>query len=99
MTLTNDIATLMKILAVDAVDADKPVAVMFGTVASLNPLTVEVEQKFRLSGEQLCFLRTVVPVQNYLGIWNDFSSVLRIGDTAVLLREQGGQRFIILGVV
>ncbi|MCL2071239.1 MAG: DUF2577 domain-containing protein [Oscillospiraceae bacterium] len=76
-----DIAGLIKRAAVEAVEADKPAAVMFGTADGQS--TVMVEQKLRLSGEQLVVLKGVE---------------IKDGDTVVLLREQGGQRFVLLGV-
>lgn len=79
-----DIARLIKMAAVEAVEADKPVAVMFANVISSEPLTVEVEHKLQLSGEQLAVIN---------------GAAIQTGDTVVLLREQGGQRFIVLGGV
>ena len=78
------IAELVKAIAVDAVEADKPVTVMYGTVAGVEPLVVDIEQKLRLFGEQLTVLKGVV---------------LQEGDGVVLLREQGGQRFVVIGGV
>jgi hypothetical protein len=78
----NDIAALIKLAALDAVEADKPVAVMLGRVIADSPAVIEIEQKLRLSGGLLMLLR---------------GAELETGDTAVLLRVQGGQSFIVLG--
>jgi hypothetical protein len=80
----NDVTTLIKQTALDAVEADKPVAVMYGTVESVSPLTIVLEQKLRLSGEQITVFRGA-----------NFTA----GNAVLLLREQGGQRFAVLGVV
>jgi len=80
-----DIAALIKRAAVEAVDAAQPVALMLGQSAVDNgELTVAVEQKLQLSDEQLIVLKGVE---------------VKTGDTVVLLREQGGQRFVVLGVI
>ncbi|MCL1831719.1 MAG: DUF2577 domain-containing protein [Oscillospiraceae bacterium] len=79
----DSIAGVIKLAALDAVEADKPVAVLYGQVTAVSPLTVEVEQKLKLSGEQLVAIR----------------GELSVGDSVALLREQGGQRFVVLGVV
>jgi len=73
---------LFKQIAVEAVETEKPVAVMLGTVD--ETLAVVIEQKLRLFGEQLVVMK---------------GAGIKAGDTVVLLREQGGQRFIVLGVI
>jgi hypothetical protein len=104
----NDIACLIKRAALEAVEADKPAAVMYGSVVSLSPITVDVEQKLRLSGEQLTMFRRrefVVGGGCSGGAYCTPQPIvvretgMQIGDTVVLLREQGGQRFLVLGVV
>jgi hypothetical protein len=75
---------LIKRTAVEAVESDKPTAVMFGTVTAVSPLVVEVEQKLSLGGEALVCLKNVT---------------VDVGESVLLLREQGGQRFFVLGVI
>ena len=50
----------MKQAALDAVDAKKPVAVHYGTVASESPLKIDVEQKMTLSEAQLVLTKAVL---------------------------------------
>jgi len=73
---------IIKKAATDAVDAASPVAVLFGTVTSVSPLVISVEQKINLRGEHLILTANA---QN-----------LNMGDTALLLRVQGGQRYVVL---
>ena len=81
----NDLVFLIKRAALDAVEAEKPVMISFGTAEiNNNQLFVVVEQRMRLFGEML-----IIP--KGLEIENN--------DSVVLLREQGGQRFVVLGVV
>jgi hypothetical protein len=50
---------LIKKAALDAVEASKPCAVMFGKVTSISPLKVNVEQKLTLTEAQLILTRNV----------------------------------------
>ena len=50
----------MKQAALDDVDAEKPVAVYYGTVKSESPLKIDVEQKMTLSEAQLVLTKAVL---------------------------------------
>lgn len=50
---------LIKRAAVDAVEAAKPVNVLFGTILSASPLKISVEQKLTLGSKQLILSRNV----------------------------------------
>lgn len=56
--MSNLIMSIKK-AAVDAVEASKPCAVMFGKVTSTSPLKVNVEQKLTLTDAQLIMTRNV----------------------------------------
>ncbi len=111
-----DLVSLIKKAAVDAVEGEKPAGVLFGTVTSVSPLQVNVEQRLTLSGEMLALTSNVMDYSVELGInWQTGSggdpshshavtgtktatvkNGLKIGEKVVLLRMQGGQRFLIL---
>lgn len=74
---------IIKQVAVNAVEARKPVALLFGTVSSLAPL------KIRLSQQE------EYPKEFFLAL--DPAPAFEEGDRLVLLRFQGGQQFLILG--
>jgi len=76
----------MKEIAVKAVEATNPVKVLFGTVRTVDPLTVDIEQK--LSGLTADFFIQTATLQG-----------LQAGDKLVLLQTQGGQSFLILDKV
>lgn len=59
MSDSNDLLKMIKQSAVDAVEASKPVNVTFGTVISVSPLQIQVEQKLILQKEQLILSRNV----------------------------------------
>lgn len=73
----------IKIAAIEAIEATKPAAVVYGTVTSVSPLSVQLEQKSLLTAPFL------VSLQPYL----------EAGNRVALLRVQGGQEYLILGKV
>lgn len=50
---------LIKIAAMDAVEASKPTAVVFGTVVSASPLEINIEQRLTLNAAQLILTSNV----------------------------------------
>lgn len=76
---------VIKQVAMAAVEASYPVAVMSGSIVNTNPLEVRVEQRFSLSADFL-----IVP---------ESLKDLKQGDKLILLRVQGGQQFVLLDKV
>ena len=94
-------------------NASAPCTFLFGTVVSVQPLRVQVDHRFVIGAPALVALRhqtsgefcthshrikvggveytTEKEKQEYYG--------LSAGDRLALLRERGGQRYLILGVV
>lgn len=54
-----DLVSLIKTAAQEAIEAGKPVKVMFGEVKAINPLLIMVEQKMPLSEEFLVLTEAV----------------------------------------
>lgn len=75
---------IVKKAAVDAVNAEKPVAVCFGRVVGTSPLKISVEQKMALGAAQLILTNTVK------------ENALFAGDSVCLLRMQGGQKYVVV---
>lgn len=106
---TNDLLRLIKSTAVEAVNASKPADAVFGTVLSLSPMTIQVEQKLVLSQNQLVMTRTVrgYTTGNRSGGSGEASfashnhtvSGLQVGDKVVLLQVAGGQQYVVLDKV
>ena len=69
-------------------EAETPTRFLFGTVAKPSPLTVFVDSRFYLSGPGLLELKGP-----------EGGEPLAEGDKVVLLRNQGGQQYLILGRV
>lgn len=57
--MANALLKVIKEAAIEAVDASRPVKLMFGKVESISPLTIVVEQKKRLTSEFLVLCREV----------------------------------------
>lgn len=76
---------LMKEAGVEAVENTAPCIVLFGKVIQLKPLKIRVEQRLILGEKQL--------------IKTNNSKAIKKGESVVLLRMQGGQKFIILDSV
>jgi hypothetical protein len=69
---TNDLLNTIKKAALEAVEAEKPVNLLFGKVTSASPLKINVEQKMILSSAQLVLTRNVTDYKVTMGV--DFST-------------------------
>ena len=74
---------VVKQSAQEAENAKKPVQVCFGKVTNASPLKIQIDQKITLGMAQLVLTRTVY-------------NLLEQGDEVVLLRQQGGQKYIVI---
>jgi len=77
-----DLLNIIKKAAIDAVKQAQPCNVLFGRIESVNPLRVRINQKLILSSEFLVLTRTM---------WN-----CQVGENVVVLKAQGGQKYIVL---
>ncbi|WP_237671975.1 DUF2577 domain-containing protein [Clostridioides difficile] len=80
-----DLLQIIKKAAMDAVETSNPMRVVFGTIESISPLRVKIEQKLSI-GE--IFLIQTDTFKRYTD--------KKIGDKLVLIRMQGGQQYLIL---
>ncbi|MCI9127238.1 MAG: DUF2577 domain-containing protein [Eubacterium sp.] len=76
---------LMKEAGTEAVQSGSPCAVMFGKVIDSKPLKIKVEQRLILGEKQL--------------IKTENSKKIKKDDSVLLLRMQGGQKFIVLDCI
>lgn len=98
----NKLVRLVKKAAVEAVLAGNPMSVCFGTVISSSPLRIMVDQKKTLTDAQLILTNSVRDfsveiTENYTDrkmIRLHFG--LNSGEKVILLRCDGGQKFIVL---
>ena len=82
--MSNSLLGTIKQAALEAVENTKPVALMPGTVLEAEPLRVLVEQRLELPSEFLIMTESL----RLRGMAK--------GDSVLLLRMQGGQKFVIL---
>lgn len=101
---SKDLIKSIKKAADEAVEASKPVALCFGKVTSVAPLGILVDQKLPITSKQIVMTRNVTDFKT------DTSSreragektgviihnQLAVGDEVILLRVQGGQKFVVL---
>lgn len=98
---------LIKAVALDATESTYPVQVVYGTVVSADPLKVKLSQQVTLSGKQLLRTSAVTdktykvptPELALLGVEEitiTLDDGLDVGEMVVMLRMQGGQKYIIL---
>lgn len=64
----NDLLYLIKKAAVEAVNASKPTAIVYGKVISSSPLKISVEQKMTLTSAQLVLTRNVTDYKTYMTV-------------------------------
>ncbi len=97
-----DLVAAIKKAAKQAVDASDPTTWMLGKVTNADPLEISVEQRLTLDADNLILTRNVTDYTtqaNYNGggkhqitIYNG----LNAGDLVLLIRQSGGQKFIVV---
>lgn len=109
-----ELVNAMKKAALDAMEAKKPVNIVFGTVMSAAPLVIVTEQQMMLGQNQLILSRNVTAYNVPVAVnWTTGSKEghthpvsgskvltinngLVVGDKVWMIREQGGQRFLVV---
>lgn len=89
---------LIKKAAMEAWEAAKPVQVCYGAVTSIFPLQILVEQKLPLEEEDFVLSKNVMDtVAEMEGKQAIIKNGLAVGDHVILIREQGGQKYVVVG--
>ena len=97
----NTLVRLVKKAANDAVAAGNPFALKIGVVVETSPLQISINQKITLQPSQL-MLTTAVRDHTISVLVDDESKEvevhqgLRRGESVILLRAEGGQKYIVL---
>lgn len=89
---------VVKQAAAEAVQAGKPVELRYGTVVKPAPLEIKVDQKVTLKGDMLVLTRNVTDfeMETQGGGHIDVKNALKVGERVLMLREQGGKRYVVL---
>lgn len=85
MLNNDDLLEVIKKAAMDAVNASKPADGVEAEIISLDPLEIKVDQKLTLT-------------KDFLLIPNEMKEKLKKGNV-MLLRLQGGQKYVVLGTL
>lgn len=97
----NDLVKAIKKIVVETMETTKPTATMYGQVISSNPLKINVEQRMVLDKNFLILTRNVTDYQVSMKVDNETKTYhvdnsLKTGEKVVLLRQQGGQKFLVI---
>jgi len=89
---------LIKQIAQNLNETNRPSDVIYGTVESLNPFSVRIDQKLVIPQDLL----SIPDFLNYQSITIDdkthvINPGLNIGTTVVMIRSVGGQSYLIVG--
>ena len=85
-----NLTNLIQQIASNTIESSMPCGIFFGVVTNTEPLEINVEQKMALGREHLILTSLV----SYIS--DDISLNLRKNEKVMLLRVQGGQKFIVL---
>lgn len=98
----SSLVSTIKQLAVEAVVSGDPTAVVYGVVVNDKPVEISIEQKIKLGEMQLVLLRSVTDYEIEVSFdYITFSKAkirnkLKIGEKVMLVRAQGGQKYIVI---
>ena len=92
---------LIKQAALEAVENSKPSGLYFGTVSSVSPLEINLEQKLMLNSSDLVLTSLVSTFDVDMTVNNQTNTYtvkleLTEGEKVMLLRVQDGQKYIVL---
>lgn len=101
MNLLPNVIALVKQAAVEAVEASKPMHLLFGQVICTSPLKIQVDQKTIYTQKMLLLTRTVTDYEVEMTVDGvqqkiQMHNALQVGETVILLRMQGGKKFLIV---
>ncbi len=99
--LLNDFLKLIKKISIEAIEDKNPVNITTGEVISLSPLKVRVEQKLTLTEKMLIVPKSLTDYETVAEFSGEYMNLkllnaLKTGEKVLLLRMQGGQKFLIL---
>jgi hypothetical protein len=100
-SLYSGIIPIIKRAAIDAVNSTQPVQFVFGTVTIVSPLKVQVTPKLTLGKGSLVVPESLSKYSVKATINGSTSTItinnsLEKGDSVVLARMQGGNKYLVL---
>lgn len=101
-----DLIEVIQKIQQDGFEQMKPTDLVFGTVVTAAPLTIQIDTLMQPLPEEALIKTEAVMPKSYSGTTSDgasFTAVINVGiqpgDKVVMLRCQHGQRFIVLSKV
>ena len=91
MILLYKLVELIKKISAETIENNKPVAVIYGTVIGIKPLKIQIEQKLLLIEKDLVLTDNVQDFET--------GATVKVGEKVILLREQKGQKYVVLNRV
>ena len=102
--MSAELLNTLKRISIDAIESQKPADVRYGVVTSESPLKVRVSATFILPEVALIVPEHIKyvqgepdPLTGITPIILSDGSGLANGDKVILIREQGGGKYIIIG--
>lgn len=89
-------------ISMQVINSLKPAKIMYGKVKSINPFEIFVDQRFNLTEDFLIIpkhLRSEYNICDYEGRKISVDNSIKTGDKVAVIRDDGGQRFLIVGVI
>lgn len=92
----------MRQISMQAMEAGKPCDVMQGTVVSTTPLTVQIDQKTTVTGNQLLVPRYLTDHAQQMSIPGvgivsaAIKNALKAGDAVILVQKRGAQQYLVV---
>lgn len=97
-----DILKEIQKLVLGVINAQKLTTVVYGTVLSINPLEVQIDQKLTLREEHLKLTRAVMDHEVEMSVIGGTKQIYKVynglkqGDKVTMFRVHGGQQFLII---
>lgn len=91
-----DLLQSIRKIVQETVEANKPSGVYFGRVTSVSPIQISIDPHIVLTEEFLVLSRYITEFSVDITIESEMWHGLRPNDELLLIREQGGQRYIVM---
>lgn len=105
MSAVDELVDLIKNIVVGVLESKKTVAVITGTVESVNPIKINIDKRLPPLAEGFLVIPKHLKeefkaktIETY-PVSVNINNTIQKGDTVTLLRKQGGQQFVVLGRV
>lgn len=96
-----NLVELIKKIALDVINESKPMGIFYGTVESISPLKIRIDQKRVFTENFLILCNNVKDYKANITINNirqecTIHNSLKQNEKVILVRLQGGQKYLVL---